>query len=36
MCRSADRAALKPFMPWAPAPGGVAAEQMKTPGMPVA
>ena len=33
--RSTASAALKPLMPWAPAPGGVAAEQMKTPEMPV-
>jgi hypothetical protein len=28
-CRSADMAALYPHIPWAPAPGGVAAEHRK-------
>ncbi len=31
---STDCAALKPFIPWTPAPGGVAAEQMKSPSAP--
>src|SRR5438094_631661 len=33
--RRAASAALLPFMPCTPAPGGVPAEQMNTPGMPV-
>ncbi len=33
---SAERAALAPHIPWTPPPGGVAAEQRKIPGIPVA